>query len=104
MNIMTKEQIAKCCRIAEHYSEIYGEWHQYLKAVEEMSELIQAIMKRVSGESPDYSCQLVEEYADVLIMMQQIKTYMYNNGQLGKVRNQIEYKLNRQLERIENGE
>ena len=96
---MTEEQKAKCHKIADHY----GEEHQMLKAVEEMAELTQAIVKGISGENPQYSVNmnLIEEYADMMIMMEQLKFFMHSHGVLGAVRYNIEYKLNRQLERME---
>ena len=94
---MTDEQKAKCHQIAEHY----GEEHQMLKAVEEMAELTQAIVKGISGEYPLYSMSLCEEYADMVIMMEQLKVFMHDHGVLRDVRRFIDYKLNRQLERME---
>lgn len=94
---MTDEQKAKCHKIAEHY----GEEHQMLKAVEEMAELTQAIVKGISGEYPRYSTILVEEYADMMIMMEQLKVFMHDNGVLRDVRRFVDYKLDRQLERME---
>lgn len=94
---MTDEQKAKCHKIAEHY----GEEHQMLKAVEEMAELTQAIVKGISGEYPLYSMRLCEEYADMVIMMEQLKVFMHDHKLLFEVRRYIDYKLNRQLERME---
>jgi NTP pyrophosphatase (non-canonical NTP hydrolase) len=94
---MTDEQKEKCRKIAEHY----GEEHQMLKAVEEMAELSQAIVKGISGEHPLYSDSLIEEYADIVIMMEQINLFMYEHGVLRAVRRNIDYKLNRQLKRME---
>lgn len=98
---MTEEQKAICHKIAEHY----GEKHQMLKAVEEMAELTQAIMKYI--DNPAKWDDLLEELADVLIMTEQID-YLTQNWvtplgyeHLSDVGHRISIKLNRQLERME---
>lgn len=99
---MTDEQKAKCHKIAEHY----GEEHQMLKAVEEMAELSQAIMKYL--DNPAEWDSLIEELADVLIMTEQLDylTRQWILSPLGyehlsDVGHRISIKLNRQLERME---
>lgn len=98
---MTDEQKAKCHKIADHY----GEEHQMLKAVEEMAELTQAIMKYL--DNPAEWNALIEELADVLIMTEQLD-YLTQKWvaplecvQLSDVGHRISIKLNRQLERME---
>lgn len=82
---MTDEQKDKCHEIAEHY----GEEHQMLKAVEEMAELTQAIIKTVHGDTL-HEWDYPGELADVLIMLEQL-LYMYSrchlraNARNGKV-------------------
>lgn len=95
---MTEEQKAICHKIADHY----GEEHQMLKAVEEMAELTQAIIKTVHGDTSnewDYPSEL----ADVLIMVEQLR-YMYDKSDGvfdGRVERFIDAKLSRQLKRME---
>lgn len=98
---MTEEQKAICHKIADHY----GEEHQMLKAVEEMAELTQAIMKYL--DNPAKWDDLFEELADVLIMVEQLD-YITQNWvaplgyeHLSDVWHRINIKLNRQLERME---
>lgn len=95
---MTEEQKAKCHEIADHY----GEEHQMLKAVEEMAELQQAIIKTVHGDTL-HEWDYPGELADVLIMVEQLR-YMYDkiDGKYdGRVERFIEAKLSRQLKRME---
>jgi NTP pyrophosphatase (non-canonical NTP hydrolase) len=67
---------------------------------EECAEAIQAVCKlRRTGNTEDYLAKLdalAGEVADVLIMAQQMRIYLGRD----KVDNEIEFKLNRQLERI----
>lgn len=77
--------------IADHY----GLKHQLEKCKEELNELIEAL-----GSSSDI--HLAEEIADVEIMISQIK-YLRNipNEQVDVIK---KYKIQRQLQRIENGD
>lgn len=99
---MTTEQKAKCREILDHY----GLAKQRRQLVEECAELIQAITKlERAGEQQDgakiYAATLAlrEEIADVEIMLQQIKSAPTVNckSSYNKI---IDYKLNRQLDRI----
>lgn len=93
---MTEEQKAKCHKIADHY----GEEHQMLKAVEEMAELTQAILKRRTCEWA-YTA-FVEELADVSIMLEQMVHFCEkNHGGSKYLAETIGAKLDRQLERME---
>lgn len=98
---MTEEQKAICHKIADHY----GEEHQMLKAVEEMAELTQAIIKYLDG--PAEWNDLLGELADVLIMAEQLdyltQRWIAPLGyeHLSDVGHRISIKLNRQLERME---
>lgn len=95
---MTDEQKAKCHEIADHY----GENHQMLKAVEEMAELTQAIIKTVHGDT-SHEWDYPGELADVLIMSEQLR-YMYDKSDGafdGRVERFIDAKLSRQLKRME---
>lgn len=101
---MTDEQKAKCHEIADHY----GEEHQMLKAVEEMAELTQAIIKYL--DDPAEWNALIEELADVLIMVEQLDYLTQKwvaplgyEHYLSDVGHRISIKINRQLERMERG-
>lgn len=91
---MTEEQKAKCHEIAVYY----GIANQRYKAVEEMAELIHAIMK-TETESVDFAHyeQIIEELADVSIMMEQMRFFFGDEA----VNDRINEKLDRQLERME---
>lgn len=56
-------------RIADHY----GKDNQAIKTIEELSELIQAIAK---GFTFEYRDHIIEEIADVEIMLEQMKYLM----------------------------
>lgn len=79
-------------RIIEHYG-INAQQRQF---AEEVFELQEAITK---GEQRIF---IAEEIADCMVMLNQFKEY-YNitDEQINK---QMEYKVNRQIERIEKGE
>lgn len=99
---MTQEQKDKCKKIYEHY----GAEKQRRQLVEECAELIQAITKlerAAEGKSKfnltDAKLNLIEEIADVEIMLSQIQGGVFKDGELRKNR-VIDTKLDRQLERI----
>jgi hypothetical protein len=58
----------------------YGEGFQIIKAVEEMSECIQAICKVCLG-GEDFS-NLAEEIADATIMLEQLRIIFNNNEEV----------------------
>ena len=100
---MTTEQ--KIQYIADHY----GYEPQSRQLIEELSELIQAVCKhnRAFGGkklSESSGCNekdaIIEEMADVMIMMSQLQ-YILGIGNLD-LDYRIERKLNRQIERIKN--
>lgn len=88
---MTTEQLRHLNAIVE----IYGADHQQDKVIEECSELIQAICKY--KECLDHVENIVDEIADVEIMLNQLKIIFEC---FGEVEERIEFKINRQLERI----
>ena len=85
----------------------YGMIKQMEVAVEECSELIKAIMKFIRNDAHistkedymAYSEAIIEEIADVEIMLEQLKI-MFNCEEA--VKEQITYKTTRQLERMIN--
>lgn len=100
---MTDEQKAKCHKIAYHY----GEEHQMLKAVEEMAELSQEIIKAVNDPPNDKSQaetmkdKMLSELADVIIMTEQLVKYVADNDCATLLDGMVNSKLNRQLKRME---
>lgn len=88
--------------IAEHY----GFDAQTEKAIEEMAELIVAIknLKKIDGNEADYLVNFVEELADVKIMIEQL-CYLNDKDMQEecdlKTKAEIEFKIKRQLKRIE---
>ena len=92
---MTREQKQQCKQIFEHY----GEENQLDKLLEETEDLIEATMKYQEDKSEANLNHLAEEIADVEIMLRQIKAITGD-----KVDEFVQYKLNRQLKRIEQEE
>lgn len=73
----------------------YGYNNQRKKLIEECSELIRAIIR-------DDDENFVEELADVAILIEQILNHFEKYKE--KFEKVKEYKINRQIERINNGE
>lgn len=82
----------KIRQIAEHY----GLNNQMMQAIEEMGELTQAIVKVYRNGLDNERDGLIEELADVEIMIEQLD-YLLGDNQIEKVK---EYKIDRQLSRI----
>ena len=82
-------------KIADHY----GLRRQLWQTVEEMAELTQVICKTRRYDMDAVRDHLVEEVADVSVMIDQI-VYLLGDNMIAKIR---EEKINRQLERIKNG-
>ena len=84
--------------IANHY----GLQHQLAKSVEELIELVQAIQEysfKLGMRDDEISTEHVaEEIADVKIMIAQLE---YLSELEVEVNNRVEFKLNRQMDRIE---
>lgn len=90
---MTDAQKATCRKILKHY----GIKNQQRQLVEECAELIQALAKMERTDAgANRRHNLAAEIADVEIMLEQIKYYYF----AGRVSEMIDYKLNRQLDRI----
>lgn len=73
----------------------YGNLSQEDMAIEECSELIKAILKHRRGKAT--IADLIDEIADVEIMIEQLKIIYACDGY---VQNVIQYKIDRQLERM----
>lgn len=79
----------------------YGFDSQLNKTIEECGELIKAISKyKGSRFKSEYLDNLEEEVADVLIMINQLRILISKE----KIDEIIEYKLDRQLKRMSEGE
>lgn len=78
--------------------ELYGEIAQKIMLFEEMAELQKAVCKTIRGinDKP----HLIEELADVYIMLEQLKIMDHISN--GSVQVMIDYKIKRLNERLEN--
>lgn len=86
----------KCERIIKHY----GLEHQCTIAVEELSELQKECCKLVrcrQEKKPYDSAKLIDELADVQIMLWQLSNCVDN----GRLKQRITYKIARQMQRID---
>lgn len=101
---MTEKQTKKALEILNYY----GDHKQRRQLVEECAELIQAVTKlERAQESGDVGkitekvLELVGELVDVRIMLQQITMSLFQDVSKDMINEQMEYKLQRQLDRIE---
>lgn len=94
---MKKKQVNKCRKIAEHY----GLNTQEFQAVSEIMELGQVLTRRPGQRKTDWKGKLLDEMADVTIMIQQLRL-LYDITDEDFERKVVE-KLDRQLDRIKNG-
>lgn len=90
------------CDIAAQIIRHYGAEHQKDILIEECAELIQATEKtRRVDDRPAYTADMIEEMADVQIMLWQFRSLL--NGFWDECfENAIMAKLRRQFDRIEN--
>ena len=94
---MTEENYKMASKIIEYY----GAESQKDMFIEECAELIQATEKtRRMKDAPDFTANMVEEMADVFIMLLQFSSIM-SEYWLKLFDITLESKLKRQLERIE---
>ena len=96
--MMNEEQKIQCKEIAEHY----GKNKQRMQAVQELSELILVISRRADQKEnrKKYISDMTNEMADSLIMIEQMRTL--HDITESAIQKQIEFKMNRQFERIAN--
>lgn len=101
---MTEKQTEKALEILNHY----GDQKQRRQLVEECAELIQAVTKLERaqesgdiGKITEKTLELVGELVDVRIMLQQITMSLFQDVSKNMIYEQMEYKLQRQLDRIE---
>lgn len=81
-------------RILKHY----GLQHQKAKAIEELAELIVALQKDILSGNEGLSKDVLEEIADVHIMLSQL---LDDEGDKTQVSLIVDRKLKRQIRRIE---
>lgn len=94
---MKKDQIKKCSTIANNY----GAENQESQSVSELMELGHVLTRRMDQRGPDWTDKLLDEMADVTIMIKQLQLlYGITDADLSE---RIDYKLNRQIERIKGG-
>lgn len=91
---MTQEQLRQLNFIVEHY----GSANQLNKSIEELSELITEI-SRYDADEPHHRGNIIDELSDVMVMCNQL---MIIFNCFGEVEERIDFKINRQLERIKN--
>ncbi len=83
---MNQTQIEKCEKIFKHY----GRERQLVQLMEELGELQAAVAREIAGKGNNMN----EELADVAIMVEQFINSDPDNSVM------IDYKLNRQINRI----
>lgn len=81
-------------KIIDHY----GETNQHEKAKEELQELIEAIDDYMKLPTPENRFHLIDEMADVEVMLEQLKII---NVCRDEVAGRVIYKIRRQMERME---
>lgn len=92
---MQRSEKIKC--VAYHY----GMAHQSKKAIEEMAELTQALCKISDAPAcdpkvPSLLDSVIDEIADVCVLMEQMKLFYGPK----EVEDRIDFKIDRQIERI----
>lgn len=94
---MTEYQIIKAHKIAKHY----GLRKQRFQALQELNELSGVLLRRNDQISckEDFTNSLIDEMADVYVMLEQLKTLYHIDG--NSISDRISFKLNRQIERME---
>ena len=76
----------------------YGLQHQKAKTIKELAELIVALQKDLLSAKDGLSKEVIEEMADVHVMLLQLM--MYDEDYFNDVYDEMRYKLERQQERI----
>ena len=77
----------------------YGAKAQEDIAIEECSELQKAILKNRRNPSEEHRADIIDEIADVAVMIEQLKI-IYSCGK--EVADRVDFKIDRQIERIRN--
>lgn len=76
----------------------YGYPNQHKKAIEECQELVEALHNHIMHMSKESLEHLIDEMADVRVMLEQLELM---NGCRKEVADRMEYKIRRQLQRME---
>ena len=84
---------------ARQILQYYGLRHQKAKTIEELGELIVALQKDLLAGTEGLSPEVLEEIADVHIMITQL---LYDEGDSTTVSLIVEKKLKRQIRRMNN--
>lgn len=79
----------------------YGQYRQEVQAVQELSELILLLTARPEQRIGAYRSRIIDEVADSKIMINQIM--LMHDISDAEVNSRIRYKIERQMQRIENG-
>ena len=78
----------------------YGALNQKLIAIEEMAELQKAIVKHIRQESEENINSVIEEIADVQVMLEQLKMIFSCRSKTDEI---MDAKIDRQIKRIMDG-
>lgn len=78
----------------------YGTLNQKLIAIEEMAELQKAIVKHIRQESEENINSVIEEIADVQVMLEQLKMIFSCKSKIDEI---MDAKIDRQIKRIKDG-
>lgn len=96
---MREDQIENLRQILCHY----GREAQKAKLCEELRELIEAATEDMHFETPESRAHFIEELADVMIMTEQMRLAL-SIPELAELYKVIEFKINRQLRRMQGDE
>ena len=75
----------------------YGTLNQKLIAIEEMAELQKAIVKDIRQNSKENTDAVIEEVADVQVMLEQLKMIFSCRNKISEI---MDAKIDRQIKRI----
>lgn len=78
----------------------YGTLNQKLIAIEEMAELQKAIVKHIRQESEENMNAVIEEIADVQVMLEQLKMIFSCRSKIDEI---MDAKIDRQIKRVMDG-
>lgn len=78
----------------------YGTLNQKLIAIEEMAELQKAIVKHIRQESEENMNAVIEEIADVQVMLEQLKMIFSCRSKTDAI---MDAKIDRQIKRVMDG-
>lgn len=87
---------SKLLFLINHYCTL----NQKLIAIEEMAELQKAIVKHIRQESEENINSVIEEIADVQVMLEQLKMIFSCESKIDEI---MDAKIDRQIKRIKDG-